>query len=86
MSACLETSGYNESLNGKLRDELLNTEVYHIVGSLGPDRAMEPTLQYQATTLGTRILTAGAGNHLDQPTYVRLRPSHQGRYNRLTLS
>ena len=37
--------GYVESLSGKLRDDLLNGEIFHTVAEAGTDRAMARALQ-----------------------------------------
>ena len=41
-------NGYNESFNGKLRDELLNGEIFYSLAEAGrAGRAMEARVQYR---------------------------------------
>jgi len=40
-------NGFIESFNGKLRGELLNTELRHAAGSKSPDRTLESSLQHR---------------------------------------
>ena len=51
-------NGYNESFNGKLRDELLNGEIFYSVGAGGrAGRAMEARVQYRPTPQRLRRLS-----------------------------
>ena len=51
-------NGYNESFNGKLRDELLNEEIFLLVGAGGrAGRAMEARVQYRPTPQRLRRLS-----------------------------
>ena len=53
-------NGYNESFNGKLRDELLNGEIFYLVGGGGrAGRAMESRVQYRPTPQRLRRLSPG---------------------------
>ena len=53
-------NGYNESFNGKLRDELLNGEIFLLVGAGGrAGRAMEARVQYRSTPQRLRRLSPG---------------------------
>ena len=57
-------NGYNESFNGKLRDELLNGEIfYSLQGGPGADRAMAAALQHGQTTQCAGLQTPGASDH-----------------------
>jgi len=83
-------NGYNESFNGKLRDELLNREIFY---SLKEARILiERWRQHYNTvrphsSLGYRppapetILSGPA-----VPAYAKLRPAQQGRNQRQILS
>ena len=54
-------NGYNESFNGKLRDELLNGEIfYSLEGGRDTYRTMAKGVQHDPTAQLTRILAAGA--------------------------
>jgi transposase InsO family protein len=56
-------NGYCESFNGRLRDELLNGELFiHPAGSPGADRALASVLQHPAASQCARIPTAGTRN------------------------
>ena len=53
-------NGYNESFNGKFRDELLNGEIFYSVGGGGrAGRAMEARVQYRPTPQRLRRLSPG---------------------------
>ena len=53
-------NGYNESFNGKLRDELLNGEIFYSFGAGGrAGRAMEARVQYRPTPQRLRRLSPG---------------------------
>ena len=57
-------NGYNESFNGKLRDELLNGEIfYSLKEGPGADRAMAAALQHGQTTQCAGLQTPGASDH-----------------------
>ena len=57
-------NGYNESFNGKLRDELLDREIfYNLAGSEGVNRAVEATLQQGSTSQCSWLSSTGAGDH-----------------------
>ena len=54
-------NGYCESFNGKLRDELLNGEIfYSLAGGPGPDRELAAPLQHRETAriLGLQAASA----------------------------
>ncbi len=54
-------NGFNESFNGKLRDELLNGEIFYTLeGGRGAHRTMEATLQPAQAAQRARIQTSGA--------------------------
>lgn len=44
-------NGYIESFNGKLRDELLNGEIFYAQGSKGAHRAVTGALQHRTSAL-----------------------------------
>ena len=53
-------NGYNESFNGKLRDELLNGEIfYSLAEACRAGRAMEARVQYRPTPQRLRRLSPG---------------------------
>ena len=53
-------NGYNESFNGKLRDELLNGEIFYSLARGGrAGRAMEARVQYRPTPQRLRRLSPG---------------------------
>ena len=53
-------NGYNESFNGKLRDELLNGEIFYSLAEGGrAGRAMEARVQYRPTPQRLRRLSPG---------------------------
>ena len=53
-------NGYNESFNGKLRDELLNGEIFCSLAEAGrAGRAMEARVQYRPTPQRLRRLSPG---------------------------
>ena len=53
-------NGYNESFNGKLRDELLNGEIFYSLAQAGrAGRAMEARVQYRPTPQRLRRLSPG---------------------------
>ena len=57
-------NGYNESFNGKLRDELLDREIFlHLAGSEGVNRAVEATLQQGSTSQCSWLSSTGTGGH-----------------------
>ena len=57
-------NGYNESFNGKLRDELLDREIFYTLqGSEGVNRAVEATLQQGSTSQCSWLSSTGAGDH-----------------------
>ena len=52
-------NGYNESFNGKLRDELLNGEIFYSLAGGRAGRAMEARVQYRPTPQRLRRLSPG---------------------------
>jgi putative transposase len=57
-------NGYNESFNGKLRDELLNGEIfYSLEGGRDTYRTMAKGVQHDPTAQFTRIPATGTGNN-----------------------
>jgi transposase InsO family protein len=68
-------NGYNESFNGKLRDELLNERrnLLHTEGGTGAHRALETPLQHCQTTQLSGLQTTGPGDHLARPCCPGLR-------------
>jgi len=57
-------NGYNESFNGKLRDELLNGEIfYSLEGGRDTYRTMAKGVQHDPTAQFTRIPDTGTGNN-----------------------
>jgi len=64
-------NGYCESFNGKLRDELLNGEIFcSLKGGQGPHRTMAPPLKHRQTPFIAGISTASAAGF-----YARATPS-----------
>jgi transposase InsO family protein len=55
-------NGYNESFNGKLRDELLNGEIS--AGGTSADRTLAPALQHRQTAQFAGLQTARTGHDL----------------------
>ncbi len=54
-------NGYVESFNGKLRDELLNSEIFYTLeGGAGADRGLAPALQRRASAWLTAVAATGA--------------------------
>ena len=67
-------NGYNESFNGKLRDELLNTEIFHTLKEAKV--LIERWRQHYNTIRPHSSLgypTAGPGSHLATPFWAGLR-------------
>ena len=65
-------NGYCESFNGKLRDELLNGEIfYSLKGGSDRHQAMAQALQHDQAALVARISTAGATDHEPVPNTAR---------------
>ena len=57
-------NGYNESFNGKLRDELLNGEDLLLTqGGPGTDRAMAASLQHGQAAQCVGLQTPGANDY-----------------------
>jgi len=57
-------NGYNESFNGKLRDELLNGEIFYTLKETpGVDRAMEKRVQYCSSAQFAGLQTACTRNY-----------------------
>jgi transposase InsO family protein len=54
-------NSYNESFNCKLRDELLNAEIFY---TLSAERKMAGTLKYGPAPQFAELPTAGTANHL----------------------
>jgi putative transposase len=83
-------NGYNESFNGKLRDELLNTEIFTTLHEAQVlierwrrhynTKRPHSALGYRPPAPETILISA------DPPAYATLRPTHQRWLNRLTLS
>ena len=66
-------NGYNESFNGKLRDELLNGEIFYISKrSEDHDREVACSLQYQKATYELGVSTTSTGNNTDSKYYYDL--------------
>ena len=60
-------NGYVESFNGKLRDELLNVEVFgHVVGGEGVGREMAQGVQPATASQRLGLSAAGAGGQITQ--------------------
>ena len=83
-------NGYNESFNGKLRDELLNTEIFY---TLREAQVLIERWRHHYNTkrphsaLGYRPPAPQAILPRPDPSaYATLRPPHQGDRNRLILS
>ena len=73
-------NGYNESFNGKLRDELLNGEIFYTLqGGKSADRAMAAPLQHRPAAQCAGLQTASATNPDAQPGRVPLRTAHVAR-------
>ena len=63
-------NGYNESFNGKLREELLNGEIFlYSERSEDHDREVACSLQYQKATYESGVLTGSKGNNTDSKYY-----------------
>jgi putative transposase len=83
-------NGYNESFNGKLRDELLNTEIFTTLYEAQVlierwrrhynTKRPHSSLGYRPPAPETILISA------DPPAYATLRPTHQRWLNRLALS
>ena len=65
-------NGYCESFNGKLRDELLNGEIfYSLKEATDRHRAMAQALQHHPTALVARLSTTGAADDEPIPAAAR---------------
>ena len=83
-------NSYNESLNGKLRDELLNTEIFYTL------REAQALIERWWDHYNTKRPHSALGYRPPAPqailprpdasAYPTLRPPHQGDLNRLILS
>ena len=57
-------NGYVESFNGKLRDELLNVEIFNSLREApDADRELAPPLQHHPATFSTRLPAACTRDH-----------------------
>ena len=71
-------NGYVESFNGKLRDELLNGEIFYTLkGGKGFDREMEAAVQPHATAQLVGLPTTGPGGAVVEAGYAPLRRPQQ---------
>ena len=68
-------NGYNESFDGKLRDKLLNMEIFHTLeeAKVLARRAMAVSLQYGPPSQFAQLPTASTRNYLAAPSHVDLR-------------
>jgi hypothetical protein len=67
-------NGYNKSFNGKLREELLNGEIFlYSERSEDHDREVAYSLQYQKATYESGVLTGSKGNNTDSKYYYYYR-------------
>ena len=63
------SNGYNESFNGKLRDELLNGEILHTERGTNPDQTLETSLKHHPATQFTWLSTTCTRNYLATPCW-----------------
>jgi transposase InsO family protein len=77
---CPWENGFIESFHGKLRDELLNMELFDTLLCEGTDRTLETSLQHRAATQLSRLQTTRARSSPDKANY-HLKPGfiHGGR-------
>ena len=64
-------NGYCELFNGKLRDELLNGEIFYSLKEADCRRAMAQALQHSQAALFARLSTAGATDDEPVPATAR---------------
>ena len=71
-------NGYNESFNGKLRDELLNGEIFcSLAEAARAGRAMEARVQYRPTPQRLRRLSPRPLRRLSRrPWFLRMPVLH----------
>ena len=72
-------NGYNESFNGKLRDETAQRrDLLHPGRSQDPDRALAPALQHRQAALITRLQAAGTTDDLAADGQIALPSNRPG--------
>ena len=72
-------NGYCESFNSKLRDELLNGEIFYTLQRPGHHRGLATALQHHPAALIARLQTAGAGGLHARASGSAIRPSRSAR-------